>query len=300
MKARAQGFPGRGRSGWLAGVLVALLLAGCSTNGSRAPVVDRGDGRSSVPQVTSGQYRVKRGDTLFSIASRNGWEWRALAAQNGLSAPYVIHVGQVIRFGSGSSATASSSSRITRRPAAVVASGPAPGNPVATPVPIPPPVTSNPTVATPVVTPNLPAAPPPTPVTPAQTPTRDVPQSAAGWAWPTKGTLISRFSASSSLNKGIDIAGQEGQPVMAAADGTVVYAGNGLRGYGELVIVKHSETYVSAYGHNRRLLVREGERVKIGQTIAEMGSTGTDRVKLHFEIRRQGKPVDPLQFLPNR
>ena len=101
-------------------------------------------------------------------------------------------------------------------------------------------------------------------------------------------------------NKGIDIAGQEGQPVMAAADGTVVYAGNGLRGYGELVIVKHSETYVSAYGHNRRLLVREGERVKIGQTIAEMGSTGTDRVKLHFEIRRQGKPVDPLQFLPNR
>ena len=120
---------------------------------------------------------------------------------------------------------------------------------------------------------------------------------------PTQATTVppgSSFSASSSLNKGIDIAGQEGQPVMAAADGTVVYAGNGLRGYGELVIVKHSETYVSAYGHNRRLLVREGERVKIGQTIAEMGSTGTDRVKLHFEIRRQGKPVDPLQFLPNR
>nr|WP_242455225.1 peptidoglycan DD-metalloendopeptidase family protein [Pseudomonas sp. MS15a(2019)] len=274
-----------------------MLLTGCSSNGSRAPVVDRGDGRGSVPQVTSGQYRVKRGDTLFSIASRNGWEWRALAAQNGLSAPYVIHVGQVIRFGNGSSA--SGSSRIIHRPA-TVASAPAPGSPVATPVPIPPPVTSSPTAATPVVTPNLPTAPPPTPVTPAQTPTRDVPQSASGWAWPTKGTLISRFSASSSLNKGIDIAGQEGQPVMAAADGTVVYAGNGLRGYGELVIVKHSETYVSAYGHNRRLLVREGERVKIGQTIAEMGSTGTDRVKLHFEIRRQGKPVDPLQFLPNR
>ncbi|WP_256671168.1 LysM domain-containing protein, partial [Pseudomonas sp. BAV 2493] len=125
---------------------MALLLAGCSSNGSRAPVVDRGDGRSSVPQVTSGQYRVKRGDTLFSIASRNGWEWRALAAQNGLGAPYVIHVGQVIRFGSGSSA--SGSSRIIRRPA-TVASAPAPGTPVATPVPIPPPVTSSPTVATP-------------------------------------------------------------------------------------------------------------------------------------------------------
>ncbi|KTS76391.1 peptigoglycan-binding protein LysM [Pseudomonas oryzihabitans] len=278
---------------------MALLLTGCSTSGSRAPVVERSDSRGGVPQVTSGQYRVKRGDTLFSIASRNGWEWRALAAQNGLSAPYVIHVGQVIRFGSGSTATASSSSRIIRRPT-TVATGPASGHPVATPVPTAPPVTSNSSAATPVVTANLPEAPPPTPVTPAQTPTRDVPQSAAGWAWPTKGTLISRFSASSTLNKGIDIAGQEGQPVMAAADGTVVYAGNGLRGYGELVIIKHSETYVSAYGHNRRLLVREGERVKIGQTIAEMGSTGTDRVKLHFEIRRQGKPVDPLQFLPNR
>ncbi|KTT12131.1 peptigoglycan-binding protein LysM [Pseudomonas oryzihabitans] len=299
MKARAQGFPGRGRAGWLAGLLVALLLTGCSTSGSRAPVVERSDSRGGVPQVTSGQYRVKRGDTLFSIASRNGWEWRALAAQNGLSAPYVIHVGQVIRFGGGSTATASSSSRIIRRPT-TVATGPASGHPVATPVPTSPPVTSNSSAATPVVTANLPEAPPPTPVTPAQTPTRDVPQSAAGWAWPTKGTLISRFSASSTLNKGIDIAGQEGQPVMAAADGTVVYAGNGLRGYGELVIIKHSETYVSAYGHNRRLLVREGERVKIGQTIAEMGSTGTDRVKLHFEIRRQGKPVDPLQFLPNR
>ncbi|KTT38586.1 peptigoglycan-binding protein LysM [Pseudomonas oryzihabitans] len=283
----------------MAGLLVALLLTGCSTSGSRAPVVERSDSRGGVPQVTSGQYRVKRGDTLFSIASRNGWEWRALAAQNGLSAPYVIHVGQVIRFGSGSTATASGSSRIIRRPT-TVATGPAAGHPVATPVPTSPPVTSNSSAATPVVTANLPEAPPPTPVTPAQTPTRDVPQSAAGWAWPTKGTLISRFSASSTLNKGIDIAGQEGQPVMAAADGTVVYAGNGLRGYGELVIIKHSETYVSAYGHNRRLLVREGERVKIGQTIAEMGSTGTDRVKLHFEIRRQGKPVDPLQFLPNR
>ncbi|HAB84770.1 MAG TPA: peptigoglycan-binding protein LysM, partial [Pseudomonas sp.] len=108
------------------------------------------------------------------------------------------------------------------------------------------------------------------------------------------------FSSNGSLNKGIDIAGELGQPVLAASDGTVVYAGSGLRGYGELVIIKHSDTYVSAYGHNRRLLVREGQQVKAGQSIAEMGSTGTDRVKLHFEIRRQGKPVDPLQYLPRR
>jgi lipoprotein NlpD len=127
-----------------------------------------------------------------------------------------------------------------------------------------------------------------------------MPQTPAGWAWPTKGTLISRYSSNGSLNKGIDIGGDLGQPVLAASGGTVVYAGNGLRGYGELIIIKHNETYVSAYGHNRRLLVREGQQVKVGQTIAEMGSTGTDRVKLHFEIRRQGKPVDPLQYLPNR
>jgi lipoprotein NlpD len=132
------------------------------------------------------------------------------------------------------------------------------------------------------------------------TPIKPVTRSASGWAWPAGGTVIGRFSSNGSLNKGIDIAGELAQPVLAASDGAVVYAGSGLRGYGELVIIKHSDTYVSAYGHNRRLLVQEGQQVKAGQTIAEMGSTGTDRVKLHFEIRRQGKPVDPLQYLPKR
>jgi lipoprotein NlpD len=127
-----------------------------------------------------------------------------------------------------------------------------------------------------------------------------VKRSATGWAWPAEGAVIGRYSSNSSLNKGIDIAGDLGQPVLAASDGTVVYAGSGLRGYGELLIIKHSDTYVSAYGHNRRLLVREGQKVKAGQVIAEMGSTGTDRVKLHFEIRRNGKPVNPLSYLPAR
>jgi lipoprotein NlpD len=135
---------------------------------------------------------------------------------------------------------------------------------------------------------------------PAVTPIISTPRSAAGWGWPSRGAVIGRFSSNGSLNKGIDIAGELGEPVLAASDGSVVYAGSGLRGYGELVIIKHSDTYVSAYGHNRRLLVREGQQVKVGQSIAEMGSTGTDRVKLHFEIRRQGKPVDPLQYLPRR
>lgn len=118
-----------------------------------------------------------------------------------------------------------------------------------------------------------------------------------GWIWPTSGPVIRGFSPSES-NPGIDIAGQAGQAVKSAADGRVVYSGDGLRGYGQLIIVKHNETYLSAYAHNRKLLVNEGQQVRRGQPIAEMGSTGTDRVKLHFEIRKQGTAVNPLQYLP--
>lgn len=262
------------------GLVLSTLLVGCSSTPSgNVRVVDRNNNAAPQrPTVTTGQYVVRRGDTLFSIAFRYGWDYKSLAERNNIPAPYTIHPGQTIRFDgrSGSTPTAvvtqsdstpSSSSKTTviRRPVGAatttvpsVASKPAP-------VPLPP------------------AGPAPT-----------------GWGWPSNGVLIGKFSSNGSLNKGIDIAGDLGQPVLAASDGTVVYAGSGLRGYGELVIIKHSDTYVSAYGHNRRLLVREGQQVKVGQTIAEMGSTGTDRVKLHFEIRRQGKPVDPLQFLPRR
>ena len=124
------------------------------------------------------------------------------------------------------------------------------------------------------------------------------PVSAAGWSWPARGTLLARFQSNGSLNKGIDIAGQLGEPVKAAADGAVVYAGRGLIGYGDMIIIKHDETFLSAYAHNSRLLVKEGDQVKVGQVIAEMGSSGTDRVKLHFEIRHKGQPVDPLTYLP--
>ena len=248
---------------------LALLAACSSTPKNGVNVVDR-NGVAQRPAVTTGQYAVRRGDTLFSIAFRYGWDWKALAARNNIAAPFTIVPGQVIRFdgrsgtqpAGGSSTTVVSSSSgskttVIKRPG-TVASTPAPA-------------------------PALPAGPAP-----------------KGWGWPSNGILIGKFSSNGSLNKGIDIAGDLGQPVLAASDGSVVYAGSGLRGYGELIIIKHSDTYVSAYGHNRRLLVREGQQVKVGQTIAEMGSTGTDRVKLHFEIRRQGKPVDPLQFLPRR
>jgi lipoprotein NlpD len=123
------------------------------------------------------------------------------------------------------------------------------------------------------------------------------PATSPGWQWPAQGTIIRGFSRDSA-NPGIDIAGEAGQSVRSAADGRVVYAGDGLRGYGQLIIVKHNETFLSAYAHNRKILVHEGDVVRRGQPIAEMGATGTDRVKLHFEIRKQGTAVDPLQYLP--
>nr|WP_220462541.1 peptidoglycan DD-metalloendopeptidase family protein [Pseudomonas putida] len=262
---------------------MGTLLAGCSSTGSSgARVVDRNNAAPKRPTVTSGQYIVKPGDTLFSIAFRYGWDYKELAARNGIAAPYTIRPGQAIRFSSGSTGSTtvvsnpSSSSKTTviRRPVGTTITPAGSGGKTAS---------TTPTTATPVVT-TVPAA----------------ERAVGGWTWPANGVLIGKFASNGSLNKGIDIAGDLGQPVFAASDGAVVYAGSGLRGYGELIIIKHSDTYVSAYGHNRRLLVREGQQVKAGQSIAEMGSTGTDRVKLHFEIRRQGKPVDPLQFLPRR
>ncbi|MCY7258951.1 peptidoglycan DD-metalloendopeptidase family protein [Pseudomonas protegens] len=266
------------------GLVLSSLLVGCSsTKSSSVGVVERSNNAAPQrPTVTTGQYVVRRGDTLFSIAFRYGWDYKALAARNNIAEPYTIHPGQTIRFdgrtgvapttvvtSTQSGASSSSKTTVIRRPAGA---------------------TTATATGTSTATASKPAPAPVTPAGPAPT----------GWGWPSSGVLIGKFSSNGSLNKGIDIAGDLGQPVLAASDGTVVYAGSGLRGYGELVIIKHNETYVSAYGHNRKLLVREGQQVKVGQTIAEMGSTGTDRVKLHFEIRRQGKPVDPLQFLPRR
>ena len=265
---------------------IVALISGCTnTSSTTAQVIDRGhdQSRAQVVQrypVTAGQYIVQPGDTLYSIAFRFGWDWKQLASHNNLADPSKIRVGQVIRFDNKPVAAVAASKAATQ------ASPSTPKNsaPVAVRANTTPVVAAKPV---PVVAENKPA-------------TTAVARSAKGWVWPTQGSVISRYSSNSSLNKGIDIAGSLGQSVLAASDGTVVYAGSGLRGYGELIIIKHNETYVSAYGHNRRLLVREGQQVKAGERIAEMGSTGADRVKLHFEIRRQGKPVDPLQYLPKR
>ncbi len=268
----------------LSGLVLSALLSACaSPPPGGVKVVDRnhGGGASQAPQrqpVSSGQYQVQRGDTLYSIAFRFGWDWKALAARNGIAPPYLIRVGQVIRF----------DGQPAGRPPVVATAPVVVAQPSSRP--------STPVQGRPVQT----TPPAPVKTTPSVTALPPTQRSASGWLWPSNGPVIGRFSSNGSLNKGIDIAGELGQPVLAASDGSVVYAGSGLRGYGELVIIKHSDTYVSAYGHNRRLLVQEGQQVKAGQKIAEMGSTGTDRVKLHFEVRRQGKPVDPLQYLPRR
>ena len=241
--------------------LVVALLGACSTTVVREPSASSATRKPSQGKPGA-TVRVQRGDTLYGIAFRNGVDVNDLARWNGLGAPYTIYPGQTLKLYPGSSRPTTTPPRSTAG------------------------TTTRPT-------------PPPAPVTrpaPAPAPAN----SGFAWRWPAEGHLIGRFVGGDATKQGIDIAGSSGQAVRAAADGVVVYSGAGLVGYGELIIIKHSDTYVSAYGHNRRLLVREGQQVKAGQSIAEMGSTGTDRVKLHFEIRRQGKPVDPLQYLPRR
>jgi lipoprotein NlpD len=218
-----------------------------------------------------GYYSVRSGDTLTKIALDHGQAWRDIAKWNGLDNPNVIEVDQVLR---------------------VVP-------------PVVPPVSAE--AKAPATQRQASAA----QVTQAQTATQSAPQAVPqaaspsnttddglAFAWPHQGAVLAGFDEAK--NKGLDFAGKAGDPVMAAADGKVVYAGSGLRGYGNLVILKHNNTYLTAYAHNQTLLVKEDQAVQKGQRIAEMGSTDADRVKLHFEIRKQGKPVDPTKYLPSR
>lgn len=257
-------------------LLLASLLSACAGPTGGVPVDDRSRGSSRAEQVTSGSHIVQRGETLYQIAFRYGWDWKALAANNKLRQPFTIYPGQRISLEPRSASVARA---VTPTPT----TRPSSSAPVrTTPTPVPAPVKS--TAQKQSVT----KKPAPTPA----------PAALTGWQWPAQGPLIARFQSNASLNKGIDIAGQLGQPVFSAANGTVVYAGRGLIGYGDMIIIKHDDDFLSAYAHNSRLLVKEGEQVRVGQKIAEMGSSGTDRVKLHFEIRRRGQPVDPLGYLP--
>jgi lipoprotein NlpD len=287
------------------------LLAACSTPSRQAPVIDRPvqsshHGHPATPapvpavpaqepkQDAIGTYTVRKGDTLLRIALDHGQNYRDLVTWNNLSDPDDIKVGQALRVSP------------PDRVAGVQTS----------PVPMPDNRPSQPRKALPVPVPPAPKRPEGNVAEAVKPDARaDKPETASAgpapgttvtasddeklsWMWPANGRIVATFDEGKS--KGIDIAGKPGQQVMAAGAGKVMYAGSGIRGYGNLVIVKHSNTLLSAYAHNRAIVVKEGDTVSKGQVIAEMGDTDADSVKLHFEIRQQGKPVDPSRFLPSR
>jgi lipoprotein NlpD len=296
---------------------VAVLVAACAA-GRPAPVIDRTpserptvEAAAPVPppaEKPTPTHVVKRGETLVGIALQYGLDYRELAAWNNITNPNVLTVGQVLAV------------------AAPPGAKPLAAN-VTTPLVGPgPPIEAQPLANTPNTKveprgqkvpysdrafaqlnateggtpPAEPASHPPvaeTPITPAPEPEKPAgtDREDVDWMWPVKGKLLAPFSEAS---KGIDLSGRKGVPVLAAASGRVVYAGAGLRGYGKLVIIKHNNTWLSAYAHNDNILVKEQQDVRKGQKIAEMGQSDADQVKLHFEVRREGKPVDPAKILP--
>jgi len=286
---------------WTAGLLLVAMLAGCaSKTRAPAPVEDRSTRRppasapaevprpaAAAPEAAAkpGHHVVRPGETLIRIALDTGQNWRDIARWNNLENPNVIEVGQVLRV-------------IPPAPAAEAAVAKPVSPPAVSIAPVPPasaPASAAASAARPAAPPPVVASVPPVSPTPVPPAEEDL-----GWAWPTLpgATVVAGFDEQ--RNKGLDLAGKPGDPVLATADGRVVYAGAGLRGYGNLIILKHNNTYLSAYAHNQALLVKEDQAVRRGQKIAEMGSSDADRVKLHFEIRRQGKPVDPTRYLPAR
>ncbi|MFP8777640.1 peptidoglycan DD-metalloendopeptidase family protein [Hydrogenophaga sp. RWCD_12] len=276
-----------------------LLTAGCSTRrlSQPAPVEDRSsttrpaDVRPVAGAENAGKpgfYTVRPGDTLYRIALEAGQSPRDLQAWNNLANPNLIEVGQVLRV---TPPVANSAGMPPATTGVATAPVVAPGV-VARPLNTPATTTPAPATGAPAVTATPVPAPAPTPE-PASAGADDI-----AFVWPAQGSVIAPFDEGK--NKGVAISGKVGDPVLAAADGRVVYAGAGLRGYGNLVILKHNNTYLTAYAHNQALLVREDQTVKQGQRIAEMGSSDADRVKLHFEVRRNGKPVDPIGYLPKR
>jgi len=282
---------------------VAALLGACASSSQRAPVEDRaGSGRSTpatqpapvdaavkvLPGAENagkpGYYTVKPGDTLARIALDSGQNWRDVARWSGLENPNVIEIGQVLRVVPPAAETG----------AAVARSVPPAGKVETRPLDAKAPAAAASTAGAPLVAGTGAAA----SAAPAAPASRDGDEE-INWLWPAAGAVVGGFDESRNA-KGLAIAGKAGDPVLAAADGRVVYAGSGLRGYGNLVIVKHNGTYLTAYAHNQTLLVKEDQAVRRGQKIAEMGSTDAERVQLHFEIRRMGKPVDPARLLPPR
>ncbi len=294
------------RCAGLLAVAVAAFLSACSTKPNRAPVEERSatprttvaaaspatsvsapvdSGAVIAPDSNSGRpgyYTIRLGDTLIRIGLDNGQNWKDLVRWNNLVNPNLVEVGQVIRIvPPGVDPAAATTRPVTTAKVETRPLEPKPGSAIV------------PSSATPSTAASQTAAVPPPPPSAPREGDDDV-----NWAWPASTPVSAPFDEV--RNKGLVFKGKSGDPVLAAADGRVVYAGSGLRGYGNLVILKHNATYLTAYAHNQTLLVKDDQPVKRGQKIAEMGSTDADSVQLHFEIRRQGKPIDPVKLLPPR
>jgi len=293
------------RSFWVGAMGTAVLvLAGCGSKPiTRAPVEDRSNQApqqsvSTDPRTQPvkqppgfenagkpGYYTVKPGDTLIRIGLESGQSHKDISRWTALENPNKIEVGQVLRI-----VPPVANETVSAKPVVAATSTTTALPPASNPAPAASTAASAPAKAA-----SAPAS------APAATP---APVAASGgddtvaWMWPGNGAVLTGFDEVK--NKGVDIAGNAGDPVLAAAEGKVVYAGSGLRGYGNLIILKHNNTYLTAYAHNQTLLVKEDQTVKRGQKIAEMGNSDADRVKLHFEVRKQGKPVDPTKYLPAR
>ena len=275
-------------------LLLPALLAGCSSRSAPAPVSTLELRENFYQQrnrgtLTANSYKVQRGDTLYSIAFRAGKDVRQLAALNGIASPYTIYPNQTLRL-SGKPAV---NTRPAKKPLTTTVakntnknnSSQTKSNSSVKPVKAVAPKNQNGYVQA-------------TPGKNKKTANITLNGNLVQWQWPVKGKIISGFSHQQQGNKGIDISGREGDRVNAAASGQVVYAGNALRGYGNLIIIKHNDDYLSAYAHNKRILVKERQEVKAGQQIAEMGDTDAANTRLHFEIRFRGQSVDPLRYLP--
>lgn len=250
--------------------LMIVLLMACASK-PPAPVSERSSD-VSLGAAPDGHYRVQSGDTLYAIAFSNGLDYRKLAGWNNLQAPYLIYPGQDMRLTPGEA-----SSTVKDRK----------------PEPAPVKQTASASAA-------KPRAKPSSKKPEADRPASTVRAGSGNWQWPVNGRIIRGFLPSDPSRNGIDIAGREGEPIKASAEGEVVYSGNGLIGYGELIIIKHNETWLSAYANNSSRLVSEGDRVRAGQEIAKLGRNDRDEQVLHFEIRANGKPVNPLDQLPKR
>ncbi|MCG8315850.1 MAG: peptidoglycan DD-metalloendopeptidase family protein [Pseudomonadales bacterium] len=244
---------------------VCLYLFACSSH-DYVPLQDRYRTRGP---VTTGVHTVLKGETLFAIAWKYHRDFKELARVNGIKAPYDIRPGQ--RISLAKPATKVTNSNKNKTPVSNRSKTPSYKKPKNDAKPIQEKVAN-----------------------------QEDKKVNISWSWPAGGSLLKNFSSRGKVNKGITIAGKRGEAVYAAASGEVVYSGPGFVGYGNLVIIKHSKTVLSAYAHNSRLLVKEGQKVKVRQKIAEIGSTGATRNQLYFEIRRSGKPVDPMRYLPKR